>query len=192
MLLDQCYASSLSLLPSSLKKFLEEGGPCDLFLSRPGARPLRIWPKTSTLVRDHEYFIPTNFHQNSSSSSGEEVENMNSLRTTDGRRAMTIAHLSLRVRWAKSHKSRSDFSVRPVQVSKKSIIWKKILPHTYRSIRVNSVDMGSRKHFRRCRKWLLQYRKNHQHQTLQTYQPRDPKTWCPNIQFRCRTTFKDK
>ena len=43
--------------------------------------------KTSTLVRDHEYFIPTKFHQNSSSGSGEEVENVKSLRkttTTDG------------------------------------------------------------------------------------------------------------
>ena len=42
--------------------------------------------KTTTLVRDHEYFIPTKFHQNPSSSSGEEVENVKSLRTTtDGR-----------------------------------------------------------------------------------------------------------
>ena len=45
--------------------------------------------KTTTPVRDHEYFIPTKFHQNPSSSSGEEVENVKSLRTTtdatDGR-----------------------------------------------------------------------------------------------------------
>ena len=40
--------------------------------------------KTTTLVRDHEYFIPTKFHQNPSSSSVEEVENVKSLRT-DGR-----------------------------------------------------------------------------------------------------------
>ena len=33
--------------------------------------------KTTTLVRDHEYFIPTKFHQNPSSGSGEEVENVN-------------------------------------------------------------------------------------------------------------------
>ena len=32
--------------------------------------------KTTTLVRDHEYFIPTKFHQNPSSGSGEEVENV--------------------------------------------------------------------------------------------------------------------
>ena len=43
--------------------------------------------KTTTLVRDHEYFIPTKFHQNPSRGSGEEVENVKSLRTTttDGR-----------------------------------------------------------------------------------------------------------
>ena len=39
--------------------------------------------KTTTLVRDLEYFINTKFHQNPSSGSGEEVENVNSL--TDGR-----------------------------------------------------------------------------------------------------------
>ena len=61
--------------------------------------------KTTTLVRDHEYFIPTKFHQNPSSGSGEEVENVKSLRRTDdgrrrtddGRCAMTIAHSSLRL-----------------------------------------------------------------------------------------------
>ena len=42
---------------------------------------------TTPLVRDHEYFIPTKFHQNQSSCSREEVENVKSLRTmTDGRR----------------------------------------------------------------------------------------------------------
>ena len=39
--------------------------------------------KTTTLVRNHEFFIPTTFHQNPSSGSGEEVENVKSLRTTD-------------------------------------------------------------------------------------------------------------
>ena len=55
--------------------------------------------KTTTLVRDLEYFIHTKFHQNPSSSSGEEVENVNSLtdgRTTDdGQRMITIGHWSL-------------------------------------------------------------------------------------------------
>ena len=73
--------------------------------------------KTTTLVRDHEYFIPTKFHQNPSSGFGAEVENVKSLRTDDdddgrtdgrttddGRCAMTIAHSSLRLRWAKKRK----------------------------------------------------------------------------------------
>ena len=45
--------------------------------------------KTTILVRDHEYFIPTKFHRNPSSGSGEEVDNVKSLQTTtddDGRR----------------------------------------------------------------------------------------------------------
>ena len=56
--------------------------------------------KTTTLVRDLEYFIHTKFHQNPSSGSGEEVENVNSL-TDDGRRTdagqhmITIGHWSL-------------------------------------------------------------------------------------------------
>ena len=43
--------------------------------------------KTTTLVRDYENFIPNKFHQNPLSSSGEEVENVKSLRTLmkDGR-----------------------------------------------------------------------------------------------------------
>ena len=56
--------------------------------------------KTTTLVRDHEYFIPTKFHQNPLSGSGEEVENVKVYgrrrrRTDDRGCAMTIAHLSL-------------------------------------------------------------------------------------------------
>ena len=59
--------------------------------------------KTTTLVRDHEYFIPTKFHQNPSSGSGEEVENVKSLRTdgrttdgrTDGRRTVRYDNSSL-------------------------------------------------------------------------------------------------
>ena len=99
-------------LPVWRRSFLKKGTPCDLFLPRPGSAPGRIWPKTTTLVRDHEYFMHTKFHQNPSSSSGEEVENVKSLRQTDGRTTdgrtddgrctMTIAHSSLRLRWAKN------------------------------------------------------------------------------------------
>ena len=63
--------------------------------------------KTTTLVRDLEYFINTKFHQNPSSGSGEEVENVKSLtddrrqtpddrrRTDAGQRVITIGHWSL-------------------------------------------------------------------------------------------------
>ena len=58
--------------------------------------------KTTTLVRDHEYFIPTKFHQNPSSGSGEEVENVKvygrrrtDRRTTDGRRTVRYDNSSL-------------------------------------------------------------------------------------------------
>ena len=58
--------------------------------------------KITTLLRDHEYFIPTKFHQNPSSSFGEEVENVKSLRTmtttdgrTDGRRTVRYDNSSL-------------------------------------------------------------------------------------------------
>ena len=34
--------------------------------------------KTTTLLRDHEYFISTTIHENPSSGSGQEVENANS------------------------------------------------------------------------------------------------------------------
>ena len=58
--------------------------------------------KTTTLVRDHEYFIHTKFHQNPSSGSGEEVENVKVYgRTTDddgrtdGRRTVRYDNSSL-------------------------------------------------------------------------------------------------
>ena len=75
--------------------------------------------KTTTLVRDHEYFIPTKFHQNPSSGFGEEVENVKSLRTDDGRCAMTIAHSSLRLGWAKKEQK---FTKTDIFIFSKSVI----------------------------------------------------------------------
>ena len=54
--------------------------------------------KTTTLVRDHEYFMHTKFHQNLSSGSGEEVENVKVYgrrRRTDGRRTVRYDNSSL-------------------------------------------------------------------------------------------------
>ena len=96
-------------LPVWRRSFLKKGTPVTYFgptLDLPLGGSGR---KITTLVRDHEYFIPTKFHQNPSSGFGEEVENVKSLRTTttdgrtdDGRCAMTIAHSSLWLRWAKN------------------------------------------------------------------------------------------
>ena len=99
--------------------------------------------KTTTLVRDLEYFIHTKFHQNPSSGSGEEVENVNSLtddgrRTTDGRqtddgrrttdagqRMITIGHWSL---WLLCPKK--TFSLKIMQ---NSIVSIQIMTKIYRS-----------------------------------------------------------
>ena len=56
-------------------------------------------------MKGHEHFIPTKFHQNPASGSGEEVENVKFYgwtttggRTDDCLRAMIIAYLRLRLR----------------------------------------------------------------------------------------------
>ena len=98
-------------LPVWRRSFLKKGTPVTYFgpaLDRPLGRSGR---KTATLVRDHEYFMHTigGFIRVQSIGSGEEVEifklvygrtTTTDWRTTDGD-AMTIAHLSLRLRWAK-------------------------------------------------------------------------------------------
>ena len=55
----------------------KDGALCDLFLPALDGR------KTTTLVQDDEFFIPTKFHQNPSSGSGERLKNVKSLRQTD-------------------------------------------------------------------------------------------------------------
>ena len=76
-------------LPVWKRSLLKKGTPGDLFWPCPGSAPGGSGRKTTTLVRDHEYFILTKFHQNPSSGSGEEVENVKSLRQTDGRTTTT-------------------------------------------------------------------------------------------------------
>ena len=63
----------------------------------------------ATLVRDYEYFIPTKFHQNPSWHQAVLEKKLKMWKFTDrqrddGRCAMTIAHLSLWLRWAKKPK----------------------------------------------------------------------------------------
>ena len=102
--------------------------------------------KTTTLVRDHEYFMHTKFHQNPSSGSGEEVENVKVYgrrwtsmdvdgqtdgwmdgRSDDRRCAMTIAHLSLRLRWAKKGQTRPNSNLT-------CIMWRQIHIWNFNSI----------------------------------------------------------
>ena len=81
------------------RSFLKKGTPVTYFgptLDPPLGGSGR---KTTTLVRDLEYFIYTKFHQNLSSGSGEKVKNVNCLtddrRTDDGQSVITIGHWSL-------------------------------------------------------------------------------------------------
>ena len=72
--------------------FLEEGDPVTYVCPALDPPLGGSGQKTTTLVRDHEYFIPTKFLQNLSSGSGEEVENMKVYGRTDdddGRRRTT-------------------------------------------------------------------------------------------------------
>ena len=95
-------------LPVWRRSFLKKGTPVTYFCPALDPPLGGSGRKTTTLVRDHEYFIPTKFHQNLSSGSEEEDENVKVYRRTtddgrmdDGRCAMTIPHLSLWLRWAK-------------------------------------------------------------------------------------------
>ena len=100
-------------LPVWRRRFLKKGTPVTYFCPALDPPLNGFGRNTTTLVRDHEYFIPTKFRQNPSSRSGERVENMKAYgrrrrttedgRTDDGRCAMSIAHLSLRLRWAKNN-----------------------------------------------------------------------------------------
>ncbi|KAK3088665.1 hypothetical protein FSP39_022078 [Pinctada imbricata] len=62
--------------------------------------------KTTTLVGDHEYFIPTKFHENLFSGSGEEVENVEKFTTEDGRRTVRYDNSSLELCSAFDHKEK--------------------------------------------------------------------------------------
>ena len=70
MLLDHCYAFSLLLYSSSLKKILWRRGPSLTYYGPALDPPLGgFGPKVNTNVRGHEYFIPTKFGEYPSSDS---------------------------------------------------------------------------------------------------------------------------
>ena len=72
--------------PPVWRRFLKKGTPVTYFCPALDTPLGGSGRKTTTLVRDHEYFIPTKFHQNPSSGSGEKVENVKVYRRMDGRR----------------------------------------------------------------------------------------------------------
>ena len=91
------------------RSFLKKGTPCDLFLPRPVSAPGRIWPKNNNTCKGpwvlHAYQVSSKsikrFWRRSWKCESLRTPDDDG-RTDDGRCAMTIAHLSLRLRWAKS------------------------------------------------------------------------------------------
>ena len=79
-----------------MKKFLKEGDPVTYFCPALDPPLGGSGRKTTTLVRDNEYLISTKFHQNPSSGSGEEVENVKvdgRQRRTDGQNKLVCQHI---------------------------------------------------------------------------------------------------
>ena len=94
------------------RSFLKKGTTRDLFLPRPGSAPGRIWPKNNNTCKGpwvlHAYQVSSKSIKRfwRRSRKCESLRTTDDGRTTDGRTddgrcAMTIAHLSLRLRWAK-------------------------------------------------------------------------------------------
>ena len=95
------------------RSFLKKGTPRDLFLPRPGSAPGRIWPKNNNICKGpwvlHPYQVSSKSikrYWRRSRKCGKFTDGRTTTdddgRTDDGRCAMTIAHSSLRLRWAKN------------------------------------------------------------------------------------------
>ena len=95
-------------LPVWRRSFLKKGTPLDLFWPRPGSAPGGIWPKNNNTCKGpwvlHPYQVSSKSIQRFWRRSRKCEKFTDGRRTdgrTDGRCAMTIAHSSLRLRWAK-------------------------------------------------------------------------------------------
>ena len=112
-------------LPVWRRSFLKKVTPCDLFWPRPGSAPGGIWPKNNNTCKGPWVLHPYQVSSKSIKRFWRRSWKCESLRTTtttddgrrrtttdddgrtdDGRCAMTIAHLSLRLRWAKKRGTR--------------------------------------------------------------------------------------
>ena len=104
-------------LPVWRRSFLKKGTPCDLFWPCPGSAIGGIWPKNNNTCKGpwvlHPYQVSSKsikrfwrrsrkcekFTPDGRTDGGTDDDDG---RTDDGRCAMTIAHSSLRLRWAKN------------------------------------------------------------------------------------------
>ena len=91
-------------LPVWRRSFLKKGTPSDLFWPRPGSAPGGIWPKNNNTCKEpwvlHPYQVSSKSIQRFWRRS-RKCEKFTDGRRRDGRCAMTIAHSSLRLGWAK-------------------------------------------------------------------------------------------
>ena len=111
-------------LPVWRRSFLKKGTPRDLFWPRPGSAPGGIWPKNNNTCKGPWVLNP---YQVSSKSiqrfwrrsrkcekftdGRTDGRRTDGRRTDDGRCAMTIAHSSLRLRWAKNTNLVEDIEI---------------------------------------------------------------------------------
>ena len=93
-------------LPVWRRSSLKKGTPCDLSWPRPGSAPGRILPKNNNTCKGpwvlHPYRVSSKSIKRFWRRSRKCEKFTNDGRTTDGLCAMTIAHSSLRLRWAKN------------------------------------------------------------------------------------------
>ena len=116
MPLGHCYAFGFVAVAFRSKEEVSwRRDPHDLFLPRPGSAPGRIWPKNNNTCKGpwvlHAYQVSSKsikrFWRRSRKSEKFTPDGRRRRRTDDGRCAMTIAHSSLRLRWAKNSKEKN-------------------------------------------------------------------------------------
>ena len=98
------------------RSFLKKGTPRDLFLPRPGSAPGWIWPKNNKTCRGPWVLQPYQLSSKSIKRFWRRSRKCEKLtdgrrRTDNGRCAMTIAHLSLRLRWAKKENQNDSIQI---------------------------------------------------------------------------------
>ena len=88
-------------LPVWRRSFLKKGTPLTYFWPRPGSAPGRIWQKNNNTCKGPWVLHPYQVSSKSIKWFWRRSRKCESLRTDDGRCAVTIAHSSLPLRWAK-------------------------------------------------------------------------------------------